>query len=426
MQRYRALIVIVGVAFVLRVGWMLHASPQPVSDYRVYQLLAENLLDEQRFGLTEPTALQLPGHPWLLAGLMLVSRTVGWLSLWMVVLSTAACAMVYLLGRRLTGREDVSLVAAAICATSPTLIVYAPVLGAEHLFVLLMLGAILAALSPGVGRPLGWALVGALTGLAVLTRGEAVFYVPVLLGVVWIRSPDLRARVRAGGILLAGVAVVISPWMVRNSVVVEPGVYLSTVGGMNFYFGHNPDHYGWTRDTPWPVEDDLAANRLGWELGLEYVRERPLSLLESVRDGTFGLFGSPDYAYIWATQEAGEDPVLEFSPRYVPFENVISRAMQAAAAVHLALAGASFLAWRSWTLRLRVVAGGLLLCNWLGHAVLFFGHPRFRYTIDVVLTVLVALTAVTLWRSRLDGGHADMLAVTAGDAKPSGSEAVSE
>ncbi|MFQ5524451.1 MAG: glycosyltransferase family 39 protein [Acidimicrobiia bacterium] len=386
---------IVGAAFALRLAWLLHARPEPVSDYLWYYRLGQNLIDKGHLGLAESSAQALPGHPLLLAALMLISRSTLWLSLAMVILSTVTVGLVYVLARRLTRNETVALVAAGVAAVSPTFVLYSPVLGTEHLFAVLMLGSLLLTLRL---RPEDtWTALGAgaVTGLAVLTRGEAVFYLPVLAAVVWWtnRASPRRTRLRLVSLMAVAVVAVVTPWIVRNAVVVRPGIYLSTVGGMNFYSGHNPDGYGWSPDVPW--DSDLEANEVGWELGLAYIRERPNSILESIRDGTYNLFASPDYALFWSTQSPvpGTD---DFVARFVPLQGVLGKALPAAAAFYLAMAGAAVLLWRRWSSELRIVVVGLVSASWLGHAVLLFAHPRFRYFLDIVFTVVIALTLVTL------------------------------
>ena len=396
--RNQHIIAIMGVGFVIRVGWLLHAHPQPVSDFQVYQQLAINLLDKGFFGIDAPDAVNLPGFPSLLAGLILLSRSVWFLSFAMVVLSTTACLLVYLLGLRLTGRRQVALVAAGAFALNPTFILYSSVLGTEHLFTLLVIGTLLMTLSLRDGATRTAFGVGALLGIAVLTRGEAVFYIPVIAAFVWFADPTRSARsnARLSAVVLLALVLVTAPWVIRNAIVVDAGVTLSTVGGINFYFAHNPDHYGWTEDVPWPPGAHIEANRMGWELGLEYLKAKPMSILESTRDGTYHLFGAPSYALFWATQQPDSEVFLEFEPRYVRFEGVIGKLLTTGGTFLLSMAAASFLTWRTWSRRLRIVLPAMILCNWLGYAVLFFGHPRFRYTLDAVVMVLVGITIVAL------------------------------
>jgi hypothetical protein len=168
---------------------------------------------------------------------------------------------------------------------------------------------------------------------------------------------------------------------------------------MNFYFAHNPNQYGWHEDVPWPREDDVTANRVGWELGFEHLRDEPLSVLESTRDGTFALYGSPEYALFWSSQVPNPGGHPDFTPRFVKFEGVVGRVLVTGAALLLSLAAVSVLGWRAWTRPMRVVVATLLACNWLGYAVVFFGHPRFRYTAEMFMAILAAFTIVTLRRA---------------------------
>jgi 4-amino-4-deoxy-L-arabinose transferase-like glycosyltransferase len=400
---HRGAVTFVMVGLGLRIGWLLYARPEPVSDYQVYVALAETLLDDRFFGLDAPSAFWLPGYPTFLAALMLVSRSVVWLSVVNVVLSTLACVLVYLLARKVTGREGVAVAATAVCALTPGFVLYAPVLGTEQLFVVLFLVAVLLAL--GIRGPSPWRALatGLVAGLAALTRGEMLFYLPILLAFVWFTSgmrPTMR-RVQQCAVLVAGVAIVVVPWAVRNAVVVDAGLSLSTVGGMNFYFGHRADGYGFTTDVPWPL-DDIEANRIGWSEGLAYVRERPVVVLESARDGTYAWLESPEYALIWSTGSPDEEVFLAWDRRYVPFEGTLRRILILSSAISLSLAAAAFVTWRRWSTDLRILATGVILLNWLGYAVLFFGHPRFRYTVDTVATILVAITLVTLWKGSTD------------------------
>ena len=411
-RSHRALVLVVLVAFIVRLVWFAFARPEPVSDFLFYRLMGASLLDDHMFGIGQPTAVFLPGYPLVLAVLMLVSRSTVWLSFWMILLSTVAVWQIYLLANRLTGRRDVALVAAGAMAIFPTAVMYSSILGTEHLFSVLMLGAILSALRLGTGtwkRSLG---VGMLLGLAVLTRGEAMFYLPVLLVLVWFVGTS-RARVvklRCLVLLVAGVGVVVSPWVIRNAVVVQPGITLSTVGGMNFYLAHNPDHYGWTAEVPWSPGQDLEANQLGWALGLEYIRDHPLSVLTSTAKGTYKLFATPVYAFTWNVQRPVGDSVQLFEPKPVPGERILQALLAVGAALYLSITAVSVLLWRRWSLPMRILVPGLVFCNWLGYAVLFFGDPRFRYLLDLVFCIPVAMVLVAL--RRIDDGS--VLARTGG------------
>ncbi len=71
--------------------------------------------------------------------------------------------------------------------------------------------------------------------------------------------------------------------------------------------------------------------------------------------------------------------------------------------LYLALAAASALLWRMWPRLLRLAIPGVALATWLGHAVVFWAKPRFRYFLDFTMTILVALVLVTLWDAARSG-----------------------
>src|SRR5262245_65139209 len=129
---------ILAVALLLRLGWMQYAQTIPVSDFEDYRTLAESLRDHHQFGYPVLTAWRLPGYPLFLAGLMLISRSIAWLSFWSVVLSTVNCALVCCLAYVLFERKDVAVGAGLVSALNPSFVFYSPVLASEHLFTLLV------------------------------------------------------------------------------------------------------------------------------------------------------------------------------------------------------------------------------------------------------------------------------------------------
>lgn len=99
----------------------------------------------------------------------------------------------------------------------------------------------------------------------------------------------------------------------RNSFVASPDTGLSSGAGINFYFAHNDSGlYGWYPEAS-PLEGLNAeeANRRGWELGFEYLRDDPTHLIQDIGYGTVELFGTPEYALFWSTRglEPGGDPL---------------------------------------------------------------------------------------------------------------------
>ena len=229
--RVPAGVVVFVVAFCIGTAWTLNLkSIHPFSDYLEYHELAENLLEHGQFGYPEPTARRLPAYPALLAGLMRISRSELWLNLANVVLFGVLAVLVHDLARRLTQRRDVAMLAALICALNPTFVFFSPVLGSEHLFAPLVIGSMILLLHERIPRSIRAVLAGLTIGIAVLTRGEGLFYVPVLLAIIVIGGGSWRRRIVGAICVCAMCAVTVVPWIVRNRLVMGPGAGLSTTG----------------------------------------------------------------------------------------------------------------------------------------------------------------------------------------------------
>jgi 4-amino-4-deoxy-L-arabinose transferase-like glycosyltransferase len=176
------------------------------------------------------TAYWPPGYPTFLAGVqglfgttVFVSRLAG------AATGAATIALTGLLGRSIAGPR-VGIVAAALVAVSPLLVATDGSLMSETLYVPLVLLALLVA-HHARNRPTvaSWCALGAVIGLAALTREDALLLVVFVMipAAVLARRPirDIALRFAVGALALAAV---LAPWLVRNAVVVGQPT-LSTV-----------------------------------------------------------------------------------------------------------------------------------------------------------------------------------------------------
>ena len=148
-----------------------------------------------------------------------------------------------LLGRRLAG-PPVGLVAAAIAALDPLWVQQSGFVISESIYLIVIPTMLLIALRC-IDRPNLWdiAVLGILIGLATLTRSEAVDFV-VFLGapVVVLAVHRWRDRVLFGLVLVAGVGLLVGPWLIRNDL--EMGAFiLSSNGGDTLSGSYCPPTY---------------------------------------------------------------------------------------------------------------------------------------------------------------------------------------
>jgi 4-amino-4-deoxy-L-arabinose transferase-like glycosyltransferase len=246
-------------AFAIRLVYILAIARAPVGvggDAGFYHSAANliahgHFYDREIFGHAYKTA----EHPPLFSLALSVSSVFGGDSLLahrIVSIAIGSCSVVLvaLLGRRVGG-DTVSWLAGAIAAIYPPLVTADGLVMSEPLFVLLVTAALLLALTV-TDRPtvLGSASLGAVVGLAILTRGEGVLLLPLL---AWPAAFARDSRRPGRGVRLlattAAALVVVSPWLIRNAVVFHRFILAAdsstVIAGANCrdtYYGHD---IGW-------------------------------------------------------------------------------------------------------------------------------------------------------------------------------------
>lgn len=141
------------------------------------------------------------------------------------------------LAGREAGGERVGLVAAGIAAVYPFLWVADGSLLAESLYASLMAASLWLALRFVRTRsPADAAWLGVAVGLGALSRGEAALLAPLLLLPLAWRERSLKA----GVVMLAGFALVVAPWTIRNLAKFEEPVLIST-NASSVFAGANCD-----------------------------------------------------------------------------------------------------------------------------------------------------------------------------------------
>jgi len=211
----------------------------PVSDDADYSRLAESIATGHGFGSTAvplahgPTAFRPPLYPGVLSITYLITG-VSWTSgrVENAVIGTLAVAAIGFLAKELWDRR-VALVAMAIAAIYPPLLLASYGLGYEALLITLLTTSLACAVrARGAERPVRWiVLAGICAGFAILTRETAVAVLPVLLFVAWktARGSNRRTmQIAQIALALCATLVVVAPWTIRNAVRFHAFVPVST------------------------------------------------------------------------------------------------------------------------------------------------------------------------------------------------------
>jgi hypothetical protein len=216
------------------------AERDPTGGDPFYYHVQANLLADGK-GFSEPFTWTLYGrliptavHPPLFSMVLAVSSVLGgteWFAHKLVacVIGTGTVVLVGLIGRQVAG-ATAGAIAAVLAAGYPNLWVVDGIVMPESLFAFtIALVVLLAYRFTRTPRAVTAALTGIAVGMASLVRGEAVLLI-VLLGVpltLWVRDVRWRVRLRNLAAFVVAVAVVVTPWIVRNLTSFEEPVVLS-------------------------------------------------------------------------------------------------------------------------------------------------------------------------------------------------------
>jgi 4-amino-4-deoxy-L-arabinose transferase-like glycosyltransferase len=357
-----------------------HAEANLVAGGRGY---IEPFLDAA-YGIHVPTAAHPPLYPTVLAGLaalgghsVLAQRALG------AFVGGAVIVLIALIGRRVGG-ERVGLLAAAIAALYPLLIAADGAPMSESLYGLLIAASLLVALRLHERRTVPTAAaLGALIGLAALTRSEALLLL-VLLGL-----PLTGRAWKPALALLVACAVVLTPWTIRNFSAFHRFTLISHNDSTVLAGANCPATYSGV---------DLG----GWRFDC-ISRRRTLD--EGKQAATWRREGI-DYA----TGHASRWPVVVpvrvlrtwdlFEPHH-QIDSAEGRARWAEIAgvvayfllLPLAAIGA-VLAWRRRRGATAILLAPAVLVT--VSSAIGYGNPRFRHAFEMSIVVLAALAVVTL------------------------------
>ncbi len=256
----RWFVVIAGLAFVLRVIYLLQARGNdplffaPQMDALYHHRWALAVASGTEF--IRDAFFRAPLYPYFLGLLYkLFGADPFPTRLAQAVVGSASAGFVYLLARRLcswNGRRPgakrwVPRAAGLVMAAYPVAVYFDGELLIPCLLVfLVLLGFVLLLRSRERGG--GWWWPGLAFGLAVIARPNVLVFVAVLP--VWFFFEYRRKAWKPLAQLLAAVAVVIAPVAIRNLVVGGEFVPIAWQGGTNFYIGNNAESDGVTAIVP--------------------------------------------------------------------------------------------------------------------------------------------------------------------------------
>jgi 4-amino-4-deoxy-L-arabinose transferase-like glycosyltransferase len=396
-DRSPAFTFILALSLVLRLAWIGIQGERPLAgDELSYDDIATNVAQGHGYatGRTEatrhPTAARGPGYVLFLAAHYAVfGRSPIPPLVTQALLDTLATALVYAIARRWFRPRAVALVAAAGYAFYPPFVASAASLLTETITHVTILATVWFFWRWLDGRRTSDLVASAFAlGVCALSKPQLA-PVGIVLCVAALPAIGWRAAVRAAALVVAVVALVLSPWIVRNAVTFHtfmPGV---SMGGMGLWFGAGPiegrtigglDAPGVPDSLRRRVEsmDEISANRWAAAEAKRLILADP---------GHYAWLSVKKTARLWLN--VGFDVGR-------PSRASILLALANLAAIALALFGARAAAPR----RPAALFMALLALAWTAINVPFFTVVRYAYPYYALLFVFTAAGAVALVRPR--------------------------
>lgn len=387
-----------------------------------YGEIAQNLLADEGFKCamwflpSELTAIRPPLYPLLLAGMMslLGESALPAMIIVQCLAGAAACLVALAVGRRFFNRATATL-GAALLALYPHVAYYSKNIQPQCFSVLLLLGIVyLTVRLKDRGAERNALSLGALYGIAFLLEPSLCAFLPVSLVAAFLAGLGERGNkiwIYPALVLITSLAI-LSPWTIRNWIVLDRFVPVRSDFGLNLYIGNSEWSTGTLR-TPdgrpiWenipPEERDAVAgmntvdaNRVFGRRAVDYMVAHKTETAGRILIKTFRFwwpFENEAYSYRTGPRPEGRFPLI--------------RQLTWAFAFFPGLLGMALAFIQRWTWRKRLGLPGhhraspallfwLFLLYPITYALTVADGARYRLVMEPFFVLLCAYLLTSLW-----------------------------
>jgi 4-amino-4-deoxy-L-arabinose transferase-like glycosyltransferase len=405
LRRHFWVLLVFVLALALRAAWSFWADCDPRAVWRfdmsIYDYQALTLARGEGYlhFSGDPTAHWPPGYPLVLAGVYRItgdSLLAGYLL--NAVLGSVSVVLVYLVGLKAFGRPA-ALLGALLLALWPNNVYASSLILTEPLFtaLLLLIIVVTAYLLLGQRTPTlrSAAVAGLLLGAASLVRGEALALLLVIGPILLVRWRSWRRTFGVLAVILAGMAVVVGPWTIRNALRMDSFLLISTSGNEALWVGHHEGADGEIADfgpieTPhWGLPNAEKEVKVGDEAlrqALEFIKENPLEELRLVPKKLSALYRVDGSGIRWLQLEKPSIPVGA-GENLRTLGNVYYWAIIGLVVIGLPT-------WFSVREPARLLLAGVVLCWSVLFGFVFFGDQRFHVPVTPIFALWAAVALV--------------------------------
>ncbi len=264
---------------------ILEPATGPVGDERMWTVWGAEVIPSAKVAF-HPRGFRFifhpPVYPYFIAVLYALFGTLTAVKVAQCFLGALLVPAVGRIGLRAFG-ERPALVAAAIAAFYPEIVWFSVHFWAATVFTVLVWWAFERVIEADARESARVAVAaGLLWGLAILTRETVLYFLP--FGALWLawRRPG---GVRRATLLVVTAVLVVVPWTVRNYLVFETFVPVSTAGALNLWQGNTHLSRQEVYEEYWAVRGRMQKYRYTQEKAIESIRARqPGWIFEKLRD----------------------------------------------------------------------------------------------------------------------------------------------
>jgi 4-amino-4-deoxy-L-arabinose transferase-like glycosyltransferase len=313
------LIIILAAAFALRIVLILRFQTYAHGTAWEYETIANNLLGGRGYSFhflhTTYWSFNTPLFGYLCAGVYALTNHSHFAVLLIQCLFTMALAIVIFQIAKLAFSESVGLLAATLVAFHPGFIYY-------DVFNLLplsidsfLIAAITLLLLKHKDNPTftSMSLVGALIGIATLSRGITGVLLPliVIYLLLFARNLNLKNRLAMAACVGCATFIILAPWLIRNFTIHKQFVFVAT-SSENLWRGNNMHATGTSYDEHkttilnlWPPDfkeklyslTEMQQKRFFEDEALQFIGANPLAAAK--------LYAKKVYYFWWFSPQSG-------------------------------------------------------------------------------------------------------------------------
>lgn len=272
-----------------RLLWVTLVDTLPMSDFLLYHESALSIVNGQGYRIYGYLSAYEPvGYPAFLALLYYVfTPDIIVPKLANILLSCLTMILTYVIAKRAFS-EKVALIAMLIMAFIPRNITFTSVLSTEITFTVLFTALNLLVFIRSKGM---WAIAlrGVLTGVLALIKPYMLVYQLIMFAIDYIHTRKLVPSLKSFLLTTALMIVLISPWTIRNYIMFNTLIPISTNGGYNIFVNNNSYATGGWQD-PFKIPgspilkykhdndefwDEVEVDKLGKRLAFQWIKNHP-------------------------------------------------------------------------------------------------------------------------------------------------------